>query len=322
MSRLLRPIVASRSVAPRGVASRGATLGRAFLVCAALSVGLVAARALADEAPPPAGRVLPPAGASPSPARTPALAPAALPPTVAVPAPSAGNAPESWRLGNEAFQRGQFAQAIDRYQRAIVAGGESADGYYNLGTAYYRLGRHGQAVLYLEKSLALSPRAGDARANLAIVRRHLDLDKQMQELGIASEGFWRRFGRSFTLDEVAIGFLSLYFLFFGALIGRRFVAAGTARSLLTLGAVLLITLTTLAGSFFAYRLYRQERAREGIVLEAKTPLMEPQGGSWKSVRALPEGLRVRIESHNDRWVQIRLPNGLSGYVKTAQLGAI
>ena len=154
------------------------------------------------------------------------------------------------------------------------------------------------------------------------MRRHVDLEKQSQELGVGPEGFWRRFARTFTTDEAAIFFLALYYLFFGALSARRFFQPGTVRSLLTIGSFALLIFAIAGGSIFAYRLYQQERTSEGVILEPKVALMEPHKGAWKAVRQLPQGLRVRIQSQNDRWVQIRLANGLSGYVRKAELGSL
>lgn len=254
---------------------------------------------------------------------TPTPAPTATTPANAPISAAHTDSASAWRAGNEAFRASQFANAVLHYRRALSLEGEraSAAGHYNLGTAYYRLGRFGEAILHLQKALRLSPRMSRARANLAIVERHVELDKGMQEIGIAPLGFGARFVHSFTAHEAAIVFLAIYYAFFGLLLGRRF-AGGTLRAALTVGTIVFSVLTLGSGGLFAYRAYQDERAREAVVLEAKAPLMEPHRGEWKSVRALPLGLRVRIESQNEQWVKIRLRNGLSGYVKNAQVGAI
>lgn len=244
-------------------------------------------------------------------------------PRAASTAPAPADAASSWRAGNEAFGRGEFAQAVELYLRALgqEGGQASGSGHYNLATAYYRLGRLGEAVLHFEKALKRSPRMEDAKHNLAIARRTLELDKAMVELAIPTDGFWKRFGRSFTVGEAAIVFLILYYLFFAVVIARRFFE-GTTRAALTVSAIVAAVLASSSGGLFAYRLYVNERVQQGIILEPKTSLMEPRGGEWKSVRTLPQGLRVRVESRNESWVKVRVPNGLTGFVKRAQLGEI
>jgi hypothetical protein len=227
-----------------------------------------------------------------------------------------------FREANRAYQEGRYAEAVDGYQRAERAGGASADLFYNLGTAYYRLGRLGPAILAFEKALARAPRHEDARANLAVARRQAQLDKAEQELSLPREGVWARLSRSVSSDEVALVFLTLYYLFFLALAVRHFLRPGATRSITGFVALVLLVLVLAAGGFFSYRVYRQERVTEGILLEGKVALMEPHAGSWKSVRSLPEGLRVRILGRSEKWVEIRLSDGLSGYVREGQVGAI
>lgn len=229
---------------------------------------------------------------------------------------------ELLRQGNAAYRAGKYAEAVDRYQRAIDAGARAADVHHNLGTAYYRLGRTGQAILHFEKALALQPRHEDARVNLSIARRRAGLEKAEQELGLPQEGFWRRLARRVTTDEVAVVFLVLYYLFFGALVARHLLRPGPARSLMGLAALSLLALVLAVGGFFAYRVHIEERFVDGVLLEEKVALMEPHGGQWKSVRSLPEGLRVRVLSRSEKWVQVRLPGGLSGYVRREQVGEI
>ena len=279
------------------------------VVCVAVVCALGSTALGQAQVPPSGGGVVtPPATRQSASAATAPVAPA--------------DAQRSWRAGGEAFGRGQFAQAVELYLRAMgeQGGRSSADGHYNLATAYYRLGRMGEAILHFEKALKRSPRMDDAKHNLAIARRTLELDKAMQEMAIPVEGFWKRFGRAFTAGEAALVFLILYYLFFGVVIARRFFE-GTARAALTVAAIVTVVFAMSSGGLFAYRLYASERVREGIILE-KTALMEPQRGEWKSLRALPQGLRVRVESRNESWVKVRVPNGLVGFVKHAQLGEI
>ncbi len=39
------------------------------------------------------------------------------------------------------YQRGQYQQALQQFQEATYADPNNADGYYNLGATYHRLGR-------------------------------------------------------------------------------------------------------------------------------------------------------------------------------------
>ena len=67
---------------------------------------------------------------------------------------------------NNAYSQGHFAEAVDCYNAVLNAGYQSADLYYNLGNAHYRLDEYGLAILNYERALRLKPNFRDARQNL------------------------------------------------------------------------------------------------------------------------------------------------------------
>jgi len=71
---------------------------------------------------------------------------------------------------NKLYETGNFAGARDAYLQLIKAGPLSANLYYNLGNAEWRLGDSGEAAVDYERALALEPSHAEARANLEFVR--------------------------------------------------------------------------------------------------------------------------------------------------------
>ena len=78
-----------------------------------------------------------------------------------------GNAfDETFQAANAAYDAGDYAAAIDKYERLV---GESVDVpsvFYNLGNAYYRAGHVGPAIANYERALQLDPGFDNARENL------------------------------------------------------------------------------------------------------------------------------------------------------------
>ncbi|GHT46501.1 hypothetical protein AGMMS49965_24090 [Bacteroidia bacterium] len=72
--------------------------------------------------------------------------------------------------GNEAYAKGDYEQAVQHYEAALAANGESSEVYYNLGNAYYRLNRVAPAILNYERALLLNPGNKDARFNLELAK--------------------------------------------------------------------------------------------------------------------------------------------------------
>ncbi len=68
------------------------------------------------------------------------------------------------RRGNRAFNRGDYARSIERYERALKAAPGSFEATFNLGNALCRAERHDQAEQTLARAAADTLRTADERA--------------------------------------------------------------------------------------------------------------------------------------------------------------
>src|SRR5712691_5328477 len=85
---------------------------------------------------------------------------------------------------NENYAAGHFQEAVNGYETLIRSGEWSANLFYNLGNAYFRVGDFGHAILNYERALALDRHHPEADANLRIVRdeaRALELTPTLVE---------------------------------------------------------------------------------------------------------------------------------------------
>lgn len=77
-------------------------------------------------------------------------------------------------IGRQAYESGQLAQAINRFQQALNLNPNNADAYYNLGSSYYLLGKQNQneqwvnqAEQLLRQSIELDDQHTDAHRALS-----------------------------------------------------------------------------------------------------------------------------------------------------------
>ena len=77
------------------------------------------------------------------------------------------------QLADSAYSKENYTEAVELYNRALAEGNVSANVYYNLGNAYFRLGKNGRAVIAYQRALRIDPANADARANLAFVQSRL-----------------------------------------------------------------------------------------------------------------------------------------------------
>lgn len=206
---------------------------------------------------------------------------------------------------NQDYSEGRFQEAVDGYQNLVKSGSWSANLFYNLGNAWFRVGDFGEAILNYERAVALDPRHPEAAANLALVR------DEARALELRPNGFERylRMGTSTQYSIVAaIVFWCVLFaatrLFFLRRRGAMFI------TLIIFGTIVF------AGALFA--LYSLETGGRGralaIVTGKKIEARLATADNSNSVLALPPGSEIKILSQRGDWLYAELPNDLRGWI--------
>lgn len=206
---------------------------------------------------------------------------------------------------NQAYSEGRFQEAADGYQSLVQAGRYSANLFYDLGNAQFRLGNFGEAILSYERALALEPRHPESEANLQLARdeaRALELRKTPVEKYIDAG----------TSTQYAIA-ASIAF-WFALFVTARLVFA--RRRSLGQMALIALSLLVFAGAVFA--LYTIENGSKGSALaivigkdiQARLATADTAG----SVLALPSGSEIKVLSERGGWIYAALPNDLRGWI--------
>jgi tetratricopeptide (TPR) repeat protein len=212
-----------------------------------------------------------------------------------------------FKKANAAYEQGNFAQARDLYEELVRAGQGSFQLYYNLGNAYYRLGRLGPARLWYERARRENSRDEDVRHNLNLVR------SQIQEAAGDSfdlfEKIFPRVGWIFFISNIVFfGFLAA-----GLFSGNEWVWWGRWGS----GLVFFLAL----GFFVFSRI--QSRAPSGIVLEPRAEVRTGPGPDFRVGFVVPEGQKVVLFETINEWRQIGVPEkGLKGWVRQENVETI
>ena len=213
--------------------------------------------------------------------------------------------------GNRHYQQGDYRRALAAYQAALDAGYASGALYYNMGNAHYRLDALGQAVRYYEKARRLLPDHPALQHNLEITRgRTLDAFSQLPT------PFWRPPWQRLVYLVGPPGFflagLVCYVLAL-ALVAYR-IRTRTRnpwhrRSLaLSLGFSLLLLTTAFAASL--------EHARDtaAVVVASSASLRHGPADDAPTDLDVHEGLLLDVLGTHDDWLQVRLPNGVTGWL--------
>ncbi len=209
-----------------------------------------------------------------------------------------GGGQEVFDQANKAYQQGDFAAALEGYERLTSAGTGGVSLCYNLGNTYYRLGNMGRARLWYERALEAAPRDEDARYNRDLVR------ERVGETEAANDGFRELSGALWAAVSAAN---LLFFVLLGLGLYRETEWIWWGRWFT--GILLAVLLST------AFAAQRQASVRLGVITvdraEARTgPSAQDQVGF-----VAPEGHRVVLLDRLNDWIQIGVPaKGLKGWV--------
>ncbi len=198
--------------------------------------------------------------------------------------------------GVSAYARGDYASAVDYFERALQLEPHDAHIQYNLGNAHYELGEQGWAVAMWMNSLRLEPRDGDARFNLLLaVGDDPVLGSSLPPVPLSD-------------DELAIMLAALWFVGCLALIARQ----RWQNVYLTMGgwsalglALITATVLLIPRADYAVVVSQEAALRAGPVTQSE-PLGFPAAGTGFRVKERREGwLRVTRGGESEGWIDER-----------------
>jgi tetratricopeptide (TPR) repeat protein len=215
---------------------------------------------------------------------------------------------EGFDAANRAYDEGRFAEAKAGYERLVEAGEHSANLFYNLGNADYRLGATGRAILDYERALALDPAHPEARANLALLRKQTGAHQRATVW--QDKLFVSRSLDLWTIVLAVAGWLTLVWLVL-IMTSRRAEKAGLWT--VTLASAFLCAY---AGGVIWWRSPDQALA---VVVAGQMEARKAPADSAPLVEALPTGSSVRVRSERGEWIECALPGGGVGWIPRAAL---
>ena len=232
---------------------------------------------------------------------------------------AASDAATAFEEGNRLYEAGRYEDALTAYQRALATGYASGPLFYNMGNAYYRLDELGQAIRFYAKARRLMPEDPRLLHNLEIARtRTADTFSRLPT------PFWMRWWEQLLSVTGTYGlFLAglLLYLTAAALITYR-LWTGTRnawhRRTMALALLTGLLLLTLAFTASLDRTLHQE----AVVIAEQVTLHEAPEEDAAGGTVVHEGLLLDVLRTRADWVEVRLPNGTTGWVTQQTLAEV
>ena len=225
---------------------------------------------------------------------------------------------EVWQEGNSLYNDGKFIEAILKYESILEDGVHSAELYFNLGNAHYKLNNIAPSIYYYEKALDLAPNDPEIQQNIAFARNMTidDIDI-IPEVGFSKlfktiSNFMSYDGWAYLSVIGVVVFVLLYLLYyFSYNTGKKRMAFVGSLSFLALSCVAL---------FFAFNKYGIDATDNPAIIFAQEALVksEPNLRSEELFR-LHEGTKVQILDTVMNWKKVKLTDGKTGWIQSEEL---
>ncbi|MDT7829042.1 tetratricopeptide repeat protein [Pricia sp. S334] len=218
----------------------------------------------------------------------------------------------------DAYNDGKYQAAVDNYLEILDNGKHSAELYYNLGNAYYKLNQIAPSIYYYEKALLLKPNDPEIKNNLSYARNMtLDAIDTMPETGFAR--IYNSFLDVLSFDQwgyVAVVFMILFVLLY---IGFYYFRYSSRKRLAFILSTVCLFLS-IASVVFAYMEYKAFQAdRPAIVFAEQTSVKSEPNKISQEAFALHEGTKVNVLDELNDWKKIRIADGTFGWIPSEDI---
>jgi tetratricopeptide (TPR) repeat protein len=225
---------------------------------------------------------------------------------------------DRFRKGAEFYSAGEYDNALIQWMELYNTGYRSANLYYNIGNANFKINNTPGAILFYERAHLLKPADEDINYNLQIARtRVVDRFEEIPVLFfikwydflslLVSSNSWARI--SIISFILCLMLLSLYFY----TSVYRYKVLGFWFAIL----FFVISLSSLAFTFRNKSLVFNSKT--GIIFSPLVNGKSSPDSSGTDLFVLHEGTKVTVEDEVGQWFEIRLSDGNKGWVPVNSL---
>jgi len=224
------------------------------------------------------------------------------------------NVENTFSQANELYNKGSYIEAINNYKEIIKNDFHSAELYYNLGNAYYRLDSIASSVYYYEKALQLNPNDRETIDNLELINKTLvdEIDPITTPL---IESILNSISNIFYFETW--GYISIFFSFLIVALFLSYYFANSSKVKRATFVLLCIsTIFMLASLINGNKEYNNYINNEyAIIYSYETDLKTEPNYRSETLFMLHEGTKIQVLENYNNWIKIRLVNGQVGYIQ-------
>jgi len=219
---------------------------------------------------------------------------------------------------NALYNEAKYDEAITKYESILNSNEHSAELYFNLGNANYKLNNIAPSVYYYEKALKLSPNDKDIKNNLAYAQNMtIDAIDKVPQVGFSKliNNLVNTFQKDTWALLAVVGVILFVLLFlvyhFSYNTSRKRIAFVT--SILSL----IIACISVAMAFQKDSLNKKDNP--AIVFAQESRVMSEANKTSEEVFRLHEGTKVQVLETFEDWQKIQLSDNSTGWIPSKDI---
>jgi len=208
----------------------------------------------------------------------------------------------------DAYDRGDYAAAINQYLALLDGGIANADLYFNLGSVYYEAGRLGQALAHYLRAQAITPRDTTLQQQIETIRAER-VDYQRDSVNLLDRLADSTRGILNMRELAVIGFIA-WVVACGSGIGWLLRRTHTIRNT----AIMLGVIALFINGLLFVRLHGLGQRTPAVIAAPSVTVMSGPGTDYLEIYTLYAAAELRILETRDLWVRFTLPDGRQGWL--------
>jgi tetratricopeptide (TPR) repeat protein len=226
-----------------------------------------------------------------------------------------------FKQANTLYNEGKYTDAINTYEAILATKNESAELYFNLANAHYKLNDIAPSVYYYEKALQLAPNDADIKHNLSFAKNMtVDAIDVVPEAGLSK--LIKKATNMFSFDawaKVSVGFVFLFVILF---LVYYFAYSTIRKRLAFIGSITSISLMCIALLFAFHKFNLDKKDKPAIVFAKESSVNNEPNSRSEEAFKLHEGTKVQVLDTVKNWKKIKLVDGKSGWISSDDIKAL
>ncbi|WP_299098434.1 tetratricopeptide repeat protein [uncultured Winogradskyella sp.] len=214
---------------------------------------------------------------------------------------------------NALYNNGKYAEAIDKYESILGSEQHSAELYYNLGNANYKLNNIAPSIYYFEKALLLNPNDKEIQNNLAFAQNMtIDAIDSVPKVGFSR--LINNLVNTFNTDtwaKIAVAGVLLFVVIF---LAYHFSYNTSKKRIAFVTSIVSLLIACFSVAMAFQKSAIDKKDNPAIVFTQESRVKTDPNQASEEVFRLHEGTKVYvIESYED-WSKIQLSDNSTGWI--------